>query len=69
MKSSSYFQQQAESNVLASFGDARLVKHLNGTVELRGGSEEDQQAAREWLRQFMPAVLASLPCPPDRRSK
>jgi hypothetical protein len=38
-------------------------------VELRGGSVEDQRAAREWVENFMPDVVAALPRPLDRRNK
>lgn len=39
--------------LLARFGAARLVKHLNGHVELRGGNRDDRQAAREWVAFFL----------------
>jgi hypothetical protein len=69
MRRSSYFQDaQPEAEVLAVFGDARLVKHLSGKVELRGGSVEDQRAAREWAEKFIPELTATLPRPSDRRN-
>jgi hypothetical protein len=61
--------EQAEFEVLAGFGGAQLVRHLSGRVELRGGSEEDRRAAREWVANFMPDVLAALQGPPDRRKR
>ena len=46
-----------------------MVRHLSGKVELRGGTEEDRRAAREWVANFMPDVLAALQGPPDRRKR
>lgn len=37
-----------EGEVLAYFGRARLIKYLDGEVELKGGSKEDPLAAHEW---------------------
>ena len=42
-----------EGATIAVFGDARLVKKLNGKIELFGGSPEDRRAAREWCSLFM----------------
>ena len=39
--------------LLARFGDARLVKMLNGKIELRDGSPDDQAAAKEWCSLFL----------------
>jgi hypothetical protein len=60
---------QTEAEVLAVFGDAKLMKHMNGKVELRGGTAEDQRAAREWVEKFMPQIEATLPRASDRRKK
>jgi len=50
MRRRAYIQDsQPEAEVLAEFGDAKSMKHLSGKVELRGGSSEDQRAAREWV--------------------
>ena len=38
--------------VVASWGEAKLVKHLDGKLELRGGSKEDRGEAREWISMF-----------------
>ena len=43
-----------EGELIARFGDARLIKHLDGKLELLGGSPEDRAAARKWLSQFPP---------------
>lgn len=45
---------------IANWGDAELLHQLNGRYELRGGSPEERQAAREWISMFMhEAVVAS----------
>jgi hypothetical protein len=40
-------------NLIASFGQARLLGRADGRVELRGGSEADRTEAKEWLSLFM----------------
>lgn len=42
-----------DGEVLAYFGKARLVKKLDGKLELIGGTDEDRTAAREWISMFM----------------
>lgn len=42
-----------EGELVAGFGDARLVKTLDCKYELCGGSHEDRQAAREWISMFL----------------
>ena len=41
-----------EGEVVAGFGDAKLIRFLDGNTELRGGSDEDRTAAREWMSMF-----------------
>lgn len=41
-----------EGEIIARFGDAKLIRFLDGKMELRGGSNEDQIAAREWMSMF-----------------
>ena len=41
-----------EGEVIASWGEAKLIKHWDGGLELRGGSRDDQGEAREWLSMF-----------------
>lgn len=38
---------------IARWGEAELVRHVNGHYELRGGDPEDRQAAREWISLFL----------------
>jgi len=42
-----------EGETLAAFGQARLVKQLNGKIELLGGSPADRTAAKEWCSLFL----------------
>jgi hypothetical protein len=41
-----------EREVVASWGEAQLIKYLDGKTELRGGSKEDRAEAREWMSLF-----------------
>ena len=41
-----------EAEVVAYFGQARLIKYLDGKMELRDGSAKDQAEAREWMLLF-----------------
>lgn len=53
-----------KGETIATFGDARLAKMLNGKIELIGGTRDDRAAAREWCSLFMhEAVVACSPAP------
>ena len=53
MKNGHLFTERADSGeVIASWGGAKLVKYLDGKLELKGGSKEDQAEAREWMSLF-----------------
>ncbi len=41
-----------QEELIATFGQAQLVRTLDGKSELRGGTAEDRQAAREWISMF-----------------
>ena len=41
-----------QGELIASWGEARLVKYLDGKCELKGGSKEDRGEAREWMSMF-----------------
>ena len=43
---------QDEGEVVAAWGQAQLIRYLNGKTELRGGSKEDRLAAQEWISMF-----------------
>jgi hypothetical protein len=42
-----------EGEVMASWGEAQLIKYLDGKLVLKGGSKEDRIAAREWISMFL----------------
>jgi hypothetical protein len=42
-----------EGEVTASWGEARLIKYLDGTLILKGGSKADRLAAHEWISMFL----------------
>jgi hypothetical protein len=51
-------------DVIAVFGQGRLVQLSRIRVELRGGSSDDHIEAASWLALFMPeAVMAIGSCP------
>lgn len=54
----------SEGETIASFGDARLVKNLNGKFRLIGGTSNDRAAAREWCSHFLHEAVI----PPDPQS-
>ncbi|HAV62222.1 MAG TPA: hypothetical protein DCY13_07630 [Verrucomicrobiales bacterium] len=49
---STLLQTGRVQRVIASFGRARLIRHLNGTFELREGSPSERQDVREWVSLF-----------------
>jgi hypothetical protein len=41
-----------EGEVVATWGDAQLIKYLDRKLELKGGSKADRLAAHEWISLF-----------------
>jgi hypothetical protein len=41
-----------QEELIASFGQAQLVRTLDGKTEFRGGTAEDRQKAKEWISMF-----------------
>ena len=41
-----------QEELIATFGQAQLVRTLDGKSELRGGTAEDRQKAKEWISMF-----------------
>ncbi len=41
-----------EGELIASWGEARLIKYLDRRSVLKGGSKEDRAEAREWISLF-----------------
>ena len=59
----SYFATGASPEVVAMFGQAELIRHLDGTFELVGGSATDRGEAKEWISMFLhDIVLRRPPC-------
>ncbi len=49
-----WIELREQQELIASFGDAEIVKqHLDGRLEIRGGTEEERARARVWMRQFL----------------
>ena len=58
----SFWIGQTEGETVAIFGSARLVKKLDGKIELIGGTAGDHADAREWCSLFAPEfVFTSVP--------
>jgi len=54
MKNGQLLSERADGGeVIALFGDAKLVKTIDSKYELRGGSKGDRTAAQEWVSMFM----------------
>jgi hypothetical protein len=47
------FTTHPAEDLIASFGDAQILKHLNGQLELRGGTAPERQEAERWMAQFL----------------
>jgi hypothetical protein len=54
MKFENYFSDasQHESEVIAFFGQAKLVRTIDYKYELRGGTHDDRTSAREYISLF-----------------
>ena len=52
MKMKFYPLFKDEGEVVAAWGQAKLIRYLDGKTELRGGSKEDRLAAHEWISLF-----------------
>ncbi len=55
------FGTRNESECIAQFGQARLVKWPDGRYELRGGTPDDHAEAREWVSLFLHEAYFPLP--------
>ena len=52
-KSEYYPPFKDDGEVMASWGEEQLIKHLNRKLVLKGGSKEDRIEAREWISMFL----------------
>jgi hypothetical protein len=53
------YLRRERGELIAGWGEAELVRHLDGRYELRGGSPEDRQQAREWCSLFLHEAAVS----------
>lgn len=44
--------EQERLELVAMFGAAQLVRHLDGKLEIIGGTEQDRADAHAWMKQF-----------------
>jgi hypothetical protein len=51
----------ADEELIASFGEARLVRDLDGKYKLLGGTPDDRTAAKEWISLFMHKAVCITP--------
>ena len=51
------FLPERQVEVLAGFGEARLVRTLDMKYEIHGGSAEDREVAADWIRKFFPDLI------------
>jgi hypothetical protein len=56
-KSEYYPPFKDEGEVMASWGETRLIEYLDGKLVLKGGSKEDRVAVREWISMFLNDVV------------
>ncbi len=64
MKTNFYrLDRTCDAQIIATFGDAQLVKNIDGRYKLRGGSTADYTAAKEWVSLFLHEAVVSLPPP------
>jgi hypothetical protein len=61
--------RNGDEHVIATFGDAQLVRHINGRYELCSGSASDHTDAKQWISLFLHEAAVSYPSPIARRSR
>ena len=57
-----------QPRIVATFGRASLVRIAGASYELRGASEDDLTAAKEWVSMFMHEALLCIDPVPHRRA-
>jgi hypothetical protein len=50
---------RTEHELIATFGDAQLVRDMSGRLELKGGTAVDREQARWWIETFLPRASDS----------
>ena len=58
-----------DEELIASFGEARLVRDLDGKYKLLGGTADDRTAAKEWISLFMHKAVCITPHQEPARSR
>ncbi len=48
-----WIEIREQPELIASFGGAEIVRYLDGSFEIRGGTDQEQLRARNWMRQFL----------------
>lgn len=49
----------SDGEVVARFGEAKLIRKLDGSWRLEGGSREDRRSAQEWISLFAHEAVVS----------
>ena len=45
--------ERDQEEVIATFGGAQTIKYLDGTLEIKGGTEAEKAQAHSWMKQFL----------------
>lgn len=48
-----WIELREQQQLIASFGGAEIVKNLDGSMEIRGGSQEEKDRAQAWIQRFL----------------
>jgi hypothetical protein len=59
---------KTQPRVAASFGRANLVRTAGCNYELRGATDDDLTAGKEWVSFFMHEAVLCVPTMPHRRA-
>src|ERR1035441_1944727 len=57
-KSECYPPLKDEGELIASWGQAQLIRYLDGKTELRGGSDQERAKAKQWMSLFWHEAVA-----------
>ena len=45
--------ERDQEDMVAGFGGAWIIKHPNGKLEIRGGTEAEKTRAHAWMKEFL----------------
>ena len=45
--------ERRPEELIATFGEARIVRSLDGKLEIKDGSPEDREQAQTWMQTFL----------------